>query len=708
MPVGSRAAEVLGALLRKPGALVSKDTLIDAAWPGIAVEPNNLTVQMAALRRVLDAGNAGDSYIQTVPGRGYRLIGRVECVDGIAPPAAGIEPADLRPEPPLAAKTAEPDIIQEWVPPVAKSGWRSAAVALSCVLLAALLSGWYSHSRSPPVPPRNTLVVMPFENLSAGHDTDYVAAAITSNLASDLEPGYFAIASQDAARAVAGQKLDAGTIGQKLGVRYVIEGDIQILDGTPRVNAELVSTETGAQMWTDRFDVPLVDLAGGQDAAIRRLHNGLDKKITAVEAARSLRERPDNPDSTDLLIRAHALQFQPTSSERAQTLRKLLEHALKLDPGSDIAKSFLADAWMNDADENPRNFKVALENTTALMQSLRERRLNSKEDLLLNVRWLSWQFHRCAETIEAAQEFIALYPRVAKVYRWLGDCKARTGRAGEAMPDLQAAITLDDGSGWQSHNYRNMQYATLLLGRYDESIGWGERALTANPHDSERERGRIIGRLAAAYALAGRLETAQVTLAAAQELLPYRTVRSYGTGESRSAVYAEQIARLKDGLRLAGMRDHADEDADFAIPADNRLHPNTDGPTPLALPGARTIRTDELITLIADRRPTAIDCLKWFNGTSIPGAIGLRYLCGPGDLNDLTQDHLRTKMRALTRGDLAAPVVAVGWNSENFGGRNLALRLVALGYTHVYWYRGGREAWEVRGLPEADLVPQDW
>jgi len=66
------------------------------------------------------------------------------------------------------------------------------------------------------------------------------------------------------------------------------------------------------------------------------------------------------------------------------------------------------------------------------------------------------------------------------------------------------------------------------------------------------------------------------------------------------------------------------------------------------------------------------------------------------------------KMRELTGGNLSKPTVAVGWNSERFDGRNLALRLVALGYTNVYWYRGGREAWEVAGLPETEVDVQDW
>ena len=65
-------------------------------------------------------------------------------------------------------------------------------------------------------------------------------------------------------------------------------------------------------------------------------------------------------------------------------------------------------------------------------------------------------------------------------------------------------------------------------------------------------------------------------------------------------------------------------------------------------------------------------------------------------------------MQALTRGDLSMPVVAIGFNSERFDGHNLALRLVALGYTHVYWYRGGREAWEANGLPETKIDVQEW
>ncbi len=97
-----------------------------------------------------------------------------------------------------------------------------------------------------------------------------------------------------------------------------------------------------------------------------------------------------------------------------------------------------------------------------------------------------------------------------------------------------------------------------------------------------------------------------------------------------------------------------------------------------------------------------------FSGHSLRGAIGLNYVGQGGDLADVAQDRLRQKMRELTEGDLATPIVAVGWSSERFDSRNLVLRLVALGYTKVFWYRGGREAWEVANLPETDIVETDW
>src|SRR5215510_10296760 len=86
--LGRRALALLRALVERPGALVSKDALIEAAWPDQVVEESNLTVQIAALRKVLGEVPGGDRWIETMHRRGYRFIAPVfaEDVNGIAPP----------------------------------------------------------------------------------------------------------------------------------------------------------------------------------------------------------------------------------------------------------------------------------------------------------------------------------------------------------------------------------------------------------------------------------------------------------------------------------------------------------------------------------------------------------------------------------------------------------------------------------------------
>src|SRR5215475_4468702 len=73
LTIGSRASAVLDLLVEQRGKIVSKKQLLDRVWPATFVEEANLSVQISALRRVLDAGRRGPSIIQTVHGRGYRL-----------------------------------------------------------------------------------------------------------------------------------------------------------------------------------------------------------------------------------------------------------------------------------------------------------------------------------------------------------------------------------------------------------------------------------------------------------------------------------------------------------------------------------------------------------------------------------------------------------------------------------------------------------
>src|SRR4051812_34449025 len=73
--LSSRSLDILCELAAAPGEVVSKDQLMERIWPGRVVEENAIQVHVSALRKALESGSDGQTYVGTVPGRGYRLAG---------------------------------------------------------------------------------------------------------------------------------------------------------------------------------------------------------------------------------------------------------------------------------------------------------------------------------------------------------------------------------------------------------------------------------------------------------------------------------------------------------------------------------------------------------------------------------------------------------------------------------------------------------
>jgi adenylate cyclase len=549
--------------------------------------------------------------------------------------------------------------------------------------------------------PRLSIVVLPFENLSGDSKDSYLAEGITEDVTTDLThvTGMFVIA-RESAYAYQGKAIDVRKVGEELGVRYVLEGSVRRLDDVLRVNAQLISTETGAHLWADRFDQKVSELSAGQEEIVRRIRQTLNVALTDVENARSRRERPTNPDAFDLILRARSLANHPMGPQEHAERIALLEHALRLDPSSIIAMTQLADEIaMGPKSELERAAKL-IAAATAIGPD--------DPDVLEATAFLLMVEERYSEAISAYQRLLVEHPSAYFAYYLMGICLTFTGKADQAIPMIETAIRRDPRNAYNYDRYGTMGFALLLRGRNDDSIVWIQRALAATPSGLVVIRARYNIRLAAAYARLGQLDEGHRAIAEANRLWPYDTVRGHFPDDPSSRVYSEQIEYYQASLRLAGLRDHAEEDADFGVPADGNLHQDYAGLTPTTTPGVMTIRSTELQRMLSERTPIVIDPLLYSWGRSIPGAAGLKGAGRGGSTFDAVQDRLRKKMQALTKGDLTIPIVAVGWNSERFDGRNLALRLVALGYTNVYWYRGGREAREVNGLPETEVDVQEW
>jgi adenylate cyclase len=220
--IGSRALDVLGLLLERPGNLLSRDEIMVAAWPGTVVEDNNLNVQISTLRRILDQNRERGSCIQTVPGRGYRFVA----------PVTRAEP-DARPAP-----------------------------RLSIVVL-----------------PFTNLS----DDREQQYFADGITEDLTTDL-SRLENMF--VISRNTAFTYRNRPIDTRQIGRELGVRYVLEGSVRRSGSQLRVNAQLVDAETDAHVWAERFDSDTVDLFALQNEITSRIAVALGAELIAVEAAR--------------------------------------------------------------------------------------------------------------------------------------------------------------------------------------------------------------------------------------------------------------------------------------------------------------------------------------------------------------------------------------------------------------------------------------
>ena len=207
-------------------------------------------------------------------------------------------------------------------------------------------------------PPRLSIVVLPFKNLSSNPGQDYFADGVTENLTTDLSRirNSFVIA-RNTAFTFKDRAVDAKQIAKELGVRYVLEGSVQRNQNRVRVNAQLIDGETGAHLWADRFQEDVADLFKLQDDVVARLANALSHELITAEAKAAAGSK--NPNSIDLVMRGRAAVTQwarqPPTKEELVAARALFERALEIDPKNADALAGSAHAYMVEYAYGPNN-----------------------------------------------------------------------------------------------------------------------------------------------------------------------------------------------------------------------------------------------------------------------------------------------------------------------------------------------------------------
>ena len=405
-----------------------------------------------------------------------------------------------------------------------------------------------SSVTQPNTAPRLSIVVMPFTNRSNDPQQEYFADGITEDLTTDVAriQGSMVIA-RNTAFTYKGKAVDAKQIGRELGVRYVLEGSVQRAGNQVRINAQLVDTETGAQIWGDRFDRDAADLFDLQNEITARIARALQSQLAIAEARRPT----DHPDALDYILRGRAVLTRPISKENSDEAVTLFETALAFDPKSADAATWLAATLAFRVTDEMSDFPDEdLHRAEKLVAQALAASPNSALAHYVKGQVLFAQ-SRCGEAIPEYERAISLDRSRAPAYARLGWCKFLTGSADQAIPYFEEAIHLSPHEPAIAPWYGRMGVIYLLQSHTDEAIGWLEKA------NSENARLAFVhAYLAAGYALKGETERARSELAEAQGLSKLYSslarVQQY-TWYDNPQIRALAEATYFPGLRRAGI-----------------------------------------------------------------------------------------------------------------------------------------------------------
>src|SRR5262245_42494834 len=245
--LGRRAVELLRVLAERPRVPISKETLLQAAWPGLSVEASNLTVQIAALRRALRAEPGGERWIETLPRCGYRFV-----------------------VPFHAEKSQEVTVTLQPIVPGPQAGSADAVTP------------------NLPLLHRPSIAVLPFQNMSDDPEQDYFADGMVEEITTALSRfrELFVIA-RNSSFTYKGRKIDAKQIGRELGVRYLVEGSVRKVGNHLRLTGQLIEAANGMHLWAERFDGSLTDVFALQDRLTSSVVGSIIPRLSRAEFERA-------------------------------------------------------------------------------------------------------------------------------------------------------------------------------------------------------------------------------------------------------------------------------------------------------------------------------------------------------------------------------------------------------------------------------------
>jgi adenylate cyclase len=454
-------------------------------------------------------------------------------------------------EPSLAAPGAAP-----------RSGLRRVWPALAGVAATLLLAaGLWTLFRPAPAPhepapvPGLSIVVLPFSNLSGDPNQDYLADVITDELTTGLSRirGSFVIA-RSTAFTYKGKPVDVKEVGRELGVRYVLEGSQQRGGDQVRVNAQLISAETGAHLWADQFDAGRADLLTMEDEIVTRLARALEIEVGAIEGARIARAAPANLDAEDLAMRCQAgFDNSTLGTAEMEAAFGLCERALQIDARNVLALSIAAYRYavavVRGVSAHPQADIQRAEDLVARALAIEPDNYRAHDAKSLT---LIAQKHPDEGLVEAERS-LELNPSFITAYGAASAASIFLGRPEKTIEFADTAMRLSPRDPVMYLFYQQKGIAYSMLKESPQAVDMFRRVVAMAPQFSNGQRN-----LAAELALAGQVVEAHEVLQRYLSLKDtrIRTIaqeRAYADSLSDNPAYLVAARRVEEGLRKAGM-----------------------------------------------------------------------------------------------------------------------------------------------------------
>lgn len=391
------------------------------------------------------------------------------------------------------------------------------------------------------------VAVLPFQNLGGDKAQDYFADGVAEDIITALSRfRSFAVIGRNPAFVYKDRDVDIRQVAQELRVRYVVEGSVRLAGDRLRVTAQLVDTETGTQLWGEKFDGTAAQVFDVQDRITESVVSIVEPRVRQAEIERSRRERPGSLAAYDLYLRAIPHFDAETPADNIMAY-ELLTRAIALEPAYAIALTLAAGTLSNQISMGwpafvPNNREKCIELVqTALTYGAGDATVLAHCSVMLI--HIAHDYDRGMRTTERALE---LNPNNIKVLLCAGISYVHCGPVEQAIALSRRALTISPGDRDGYFSMTTIAHANMVLGNYEEALRWAERAQALNPHNNPTH-----WMLIASNAQLDRMVEARRRLAEFHAMVPEVTIASIVAGQPRKD--PSRLAAIIEGLRKAGM-----------------------------------------------------------------------------------------------------------------------------------------------------------